>query len=127
MWKFPFMFYECAGLLARNEKLAEPEKFVREEIIEILTRLFRQFRQTPASSGPMTTKSILWWSIYWMLSEFWFAFQQTITRKTRSPKPANAVCVEFRRCCAHTLPRLFQTCSARSKSAFRSAQSDWDH
>ncbi len=77
MWKFRFMFYDLPGLLARNEKLADAyQKFVREEIIDIMTRLFREFVKLGFIQADESEIESLVIN-NWIIVKFWFAFQQT--------------------------------------------------
>ena len=128
MWKFRFMFYDLPGLLARNEKLAEAyQKFVREEIIEILTRLFREFAKLSfiqANDDEIDTLVVN----CWIIVKFWFAFQQTanpkdpITEET-SKRGVRQVLALLRPYVTETYKPLF----SQIEGAFRSAQSNWDH
>ncbi|MBB5017601.1 AcrR family transcriptional regulator [Chitinivorax tropicus] len=77
MWRYRFMFHDLAGLLGRNEKFAEAyQKFIREDIIAILTALFGEF----SSIGLLATDAEEIESLVvncWLIIKFWYAFQQT--------------------------------------------------
>ncbi|MFO1385170.1 MAG: TetR/AcrR family transcriptional regulator [Chitinivorax sp.] len=128
MWKFRFMFYDLPGLLARNEKLAEAyQKFVREEIIEILTRLFREFVKMEfihADEDEIETLVVN----CWIIVKFWFAFQQTanpkdpITEETSKRGVRQVLCLLRPYITAQYKP-LF----AQIESAFRTTQSTWQN
>ena len=122
------MFYDLPGLLARNEKLAEAyQKFVREEIIEILTRLFREFVKMEfihADEDEIETLVVN----CWIIVKFWFAFQQTanpkdpITEETSKRGVRQVLCLLRPYITAQYKP-LF----AQIESAFRTTQSTWQN
>ncbi|MDK2124175.1 TetR/AcrR family transcriptional regulator [Parachitinimonas caeni] len=77
MWQYRFMFYDLPGILSRNTRMQEEYTvFLRQDLANILSRLFTEFshvgiiRVAPEDIEPLSVNT-------WLIVKFWFAFHQT--------------------------------------------------